>query len=278
MIIKSEPKHLKNMIEAVRSIGRDEAVMKLKENRWLVMSRDGSNVLMTATRVPRQSMEEYDKGGYEAIGLPITPLNKFITKSGGEVTIEMDIDSDQPGAIHITQGRSHAKLANIDVEGISGRMDGGVKVDWEVTIASIDTSKLSDFSQHAQEVIGVDNFYISCREEGMYLFARGDNGDVDMFHPWDEFEDGADIDWSVNNPGEGNALVPKEDKGTDVIISAEHFDDINMFGDTASLDVGNHIPIRLRFQEGDSDFAYIQAPRIDMDDRGHTLPEDILKG
>lgn len=272
--LKSE--YLDYLVNSMYSAGLDEAVLELHDSRWLLKMRGPSNVILVAMMIPEEQMEQYDRGGYERIGLKLPMVETFVSSGSEYVNMWMESRTlwmqDDEGA--------EAKIATVDPETVAGVMDGTIKTDFEVELSS-SLDIFTDFINRGEDMTGDDNYMISCREEGLYLYMRGDNSTYRKFYEWDEFG-GHNIDWSINNLGEADtALVPKNDKGLDVIMSTDFTKSINDLDDEAAISIANHHPMKIVYDKlGDENkppikVSYIQTPRIDED--WGTLPEEALE-
>lgn len=269
-------KYLNQLVGAVSSTDRPEAVLRLYDDKWLVQVRGAANVIMAAMLIPDEQMEHYERNGYEKIGLPLSKLDTFVRDEDEDIKMWMESRTlwmeDESGA--------KAKIATIDPESVEGAMEGSIKTDYEVRIQSgIDL--LTDFIERAEDIAGEDNYMIGCREEGLYLYMTGDNSTMREFYEWDDFE-AHKIDWSINNIGEADdSLVPKKDKGIDVIMATDFTRSINELDDEAVISIANHHPMKIVYDKlGEENkspvkVSYIQTPRIDGD--WGTLPDEVLE-
>lgn len=273
MRLKMNSGDLQDAISAIQITANDEALMMLEDDRWMIKSADEASVLMAAILMPRGAMKEYERNGYERVGLPINKIDKFISGRTDTVTIWME-----ERALHIDDGSTHVKLATIDPDAVEGHMSGAPTVEHEVMFeGSLDTIK--DFVNRADDVLTTGYYLISTREQGLFLYAEGDNGQMTEFISWSDF-DNYEIDWSINNEGPNGSIVPEAQKGTDAIMSIEWSQQLVSISDEAKIYVGNHIPIRILFDKSEDRDAgmkvsLIQTPRIDQSGR-NTMPQEVI--
>lgn len=275
MRMKTKGEVLLNVIEAVKSTGHKEGLMELKDDRWLVKSVDPATVIVTAVRVPDMMLLEWDKGNLDALGLPLDAIEAFI---GGNRSDEIEMWTEQT-TIHMDDGNTHLRRASIDTQSVHGKTDTIPNINHEVVLRS-DLDFLTDFIKKADEVIGSSHYYVGAREEGLYLFARADNGHLDRFFKWSTFDD-VEINWDHNNLGPGNALIPAEDHGIDTIQGIDYTNEINTFDEKAEIRFANHHPTQIVYNLDDEDrtgmsVAYIQAPRLD-EEGDSCIPEEIRR-
>lgn len=265
---------LQDAIEAVDVSGREEAVMVLHDDSWVIKSRGPANVIMAAVLMPERAMKSYDKGRYELIGLPTTKLDEFLGSRDDTVAMWME-----KRALHVDDGGTHARLATIDPDIVDGHMEGSPSVEYEVSFnSSVDVIK--DFANKADNLLTTGSYFLSARNSGLYLYAEGDNGQLDRHIPWDEF-DSHHIDWSVDNEGPEGSLTPSVHEGTDVILAIDFTQELKKIDDNSRISIGNHQPLKILFDKSENGkegmkVTFIQTPRTDMGG-DNSLPDKVVK-
>lgn len=271
---------MEDALNAVQTTEQPEAVMELYEDNWMIKSKGAAEVYMAAVLVPKDAMEEYEpvKGDIdkEEIGLPLDPVNDFINSRKKEYECWMEGDT-----FHIKDDYTHLRRGTIIPESVAGRMHNVPDLDHEVTFVT-DVNFIFDFIDRADNVIGTDHWYIGAREEGIYLYSEGDNGTMDEFRPWDEF-DSYDIDWSINNQARMGLHVPKDDHAVDTILNLGYTQlSGRISGDVARVKVGNHIPTSFIYgleeeREDGMMVSVSQAPRIADDKGSGGIPDSAIQ-
>lgn len=277
MVLTGE--QINDVSESIKSARRDEVVMELYEDKWLIKCSDASNVIMVAILMPRGQMSHYERGEYEYIGIPWNKLKDFVSSGDDEINMWMESRTlymdDNSGA--------RADIATIDPDSVGGWMKNFLDVGYEVEIKR-DLSWITDFIKRAEPITGSDSYMIGVREEGAYLYMKGDNGRMSDFSSKDEF-DSFSVDWSINNLSESKgALVPKKDEGVDVIMATDFTKEINTLSGTPRINIANHFPMKVVYDELGEDskvpmkVSYIQTPRIaQSEDVMSTLPDEVLE-
>lgn len=250
-----------------------EALMILKDNRWMVKSAGPADVLMSAILMPAEAMESYERRGYDEIGLNTEAIDNFVSSRNDTITLEME-----DRALHMDDGDTHVRLATIIPEQVAGATRSAPDVDYEITINN-SPDFIKDFIKRAEEVVGASHYYMGAREDGFYLYAPHDNGSIDRRIEWDEF-DGHELNWEVNNEGPNDAHTPKEDKAVDVIMGTDFTNSMKAIEDEGVINIGNHFPMRWLFdksEEGEPGMkvTFIQTPRVN-NDQENVIPQKII--
>lgn len=265
---------LQDALEAIDISGRDKAVMALNEDNWIIKSSDPANVLMAAVLVPKSAMGTYNPGGYESVGLPVGRMDDFIEGRSDLITMRME-----ERALHVDDGNTHARLATVNPDAVEGHMPSVPNIEYEVTFTS-SVDLIKNFVRKADNVLNTSFYFISARESGLYLYTEGDNGQIDRYNSWDDF-DNYEIDWSVGNDGPTGSLDPETHKGTDCIMSTDFTSDIKKIDDDSVISIGNHIPLRVLYDKsgnssGGMKISLMQTPRIDQSGENR-IPERIIE-
>lgn len=269
---------LLDAIKGARSTGADEGLLNFKDGYWYMRCGGASGVLMFGARVGMESMNVYQRDGVDKLGIEFSPVENFITSRDDIIRFESDGSS-----IILDDGRDKAEIASIVDDYVEGADVDPPNVEHEVQFNS-EVGFIGDFISKAEGVVGADWFFMTCREEGLYMYTERDQGRIDRFYKWDDFDE-VNFDWEVNNTPPGSAAerkekyaTPVDDHQTDVILSSEMMDSLNDIGDEAQIRVGNHCPIKIIWQPEDGiTYSYIVAPRIGGDNSLWTTPEDVYR-
>lgn len=267
---------IKDLLKAAESC-RHEGVMLLKDGKWLLKTIGPDQALMFNTRVTKKAMESYDNGGAEKMGIKYKSILNSINSSNKDVRIEADLGS---GAhkLKVTQGGFTAGLTLVNTDYVEGVGQGVPSVDWPVEVEG-DVSFLRDFIDRADTIVGQDYFFVSPREEGLYLYTEKDNQDLVMRKEWDSFKTSI-VDWDKGSPSDeadGNDLNPPEDKGTDAVFSLNWADAIRFIESEAKFRFGNHSPMHVVFNtDSGIDASYFLAPRFQIESESWALSNDKL--
>lgn len=276
---------LLDVFKGARSAGVDEGVMKFKDEYWVMKCHGDENVNLFAARAPSQCMDLYEPGGIDKLGLDFNKIENFVSSRNDTISLEAE-----DMTLHIEDEYTHARLATIRPDAVGGNASALPKNDHEVKYYG-DFNEIMKFIDKAENVIGSDDFMMSPREEGLYLYASGDNGDLDHFKPWDDIVAGdsvsssLDIDWSVDNqvdedgnPKMGSSLVPSVDKGMDCKMSIDFTNNIEVLADQCQICLANHAPMKLLFDLGNGlKTSYFQAPRISEQAGIDTMPDSVIE-
>lgn len=260
--------------EAVKTTGHYEGLIQLMDDRWMITSEGSASVILAAVLVPEESMEVYDRKGYEAIGVNMDKLLKFVKRTDSElVNLWMD---KRTLNIEENDGNTHAEIATIDTDSISGRTDKALNIEHEVRLQS-NFDFITDFIDKADDIVNSDSYIIGCRDDGLYLYSEYDNGRIDDFYSWDEFDE-VEIDWEVNNYRD-IGHQPAEDRAIDVILGSDFTKELYHPEDTAHISIGNHFPMRLLYEtEGGIKISYFQTPRLpSSEDTTRIIPSKVIE-
>lgn len=264
---------LYNVAKGVESIAQEEAEMILKDDRWMVMSRSPENVSMFAARVPEESMEEYDSGDVDTLGFKTARVTDFISDKNTDVELGWDYDSHD---FYINDGDYRANFTGINTDYVEGSMDEPIKTDWPVNVVG-DIDFLSDFIAKADSFVGgtSDTFIAGAREDGLYLYSRGDDDDIHTRKKWSEFDE-ANVDWSIG------ASDRSDRKEADSVFNMDFMKEFHI---PSSLDaqfriyVGDSKPIRIVAEEESGvDLAYVLTPRVQSSgDSIVNVPDNVVE-
>lgn len=273
MRMQIEGEVLEDLCEAIKSTGHNEGLMDLKDDRWMITSEGPASVILSAVLVPEPSMEVYDRNGYEKVGVRLDKIIEFVKRTDSEL-VNMWIDKRTLN-IEENDGNTHAELATIDIDSVAGKTDKGLNIEHEVKFES-EFDFIRDFISIIEEITNTDHYFIGCRENGLYLYGEHDNGKMDTFNSWDEF-DNVEINWDVNNSDVGH--TPSEDKAIDVIFGCGFSKEIHHPTDKAHISIGNHFPMRILYElDNGAKVSYFQTPRIpDSSSSRDVLPENVIE-
>lgn len=265
---------MEKAINAVQSAGWSEAVMSLKDDRWMMASQGPANVILAAVLVTEPSMEVYERNGYDGIGLDLNNILEFVKRTDSDL-VNMWMNKRTLN-IEEDDGNAHVELATIDIDSIEGRVEGGLDVEYEVKFRN-DFSMISDFISNADNIINTDHYFIGGRENGLYLYAEHDNGKMDDYYSWDDLDD-VEIDWSVDNYAD-RGHRPAEEHAIDSIMGSDFTKELYHPKDEAHISIGNHFPMRVLYElDNGIKISYFQTPRLpDSDSARAVIPDSIIQ-
>lgn len=265
---------IEHISEGVMATGNDEGVIRLKDDRWMITSEGAASVILSAVLVPEESMEIYDRRGYDAVGVKLDKLLKFVKRTDSDmVNIWME---ERTLNIEENDGNAHVELATLDIDTVSGRTDKALNINHEVRFQS-SFDFIIDFIRQTDDIVNADSFIIGCRNNGLYLYSEYDNARIDNFYEWDEFDD-VELDWEVNNYRE-LGHEPAKDEAIDVILGSDFTKELYHPEDTAHISIGNHFPMRILYETEDGiKISYFQTPRLPKSEDVITIiPERVIE-
>lgn len=275
MKMKVKAGKLDKIIQAVKSVGQEEMVMEFNRDNWVVKVIGPANAAMAAIKCPRPALEMYEKGDIDEIGIGLSYLQDFIGSKSSMLTLQLE-----GRTMHIADDEgASAELATIEAGDTPGQMENFPKLDFEVEVVA-DMSFLTDFIKRANDVTGSSTYRIGAREDGFYIYLRGDNAKMAQHKSWDFFSEHS-IDWSVNNTIEGvDGHVPKEDHAIDSLFSVDFTKSINTLSVTPVIRFSNQSPMKILYdlsEEGKKGLiiTYYLAPRHDKQGKA-VIPDDII--
>lgn len=266
---------LADALNAVQATGNDEALITLKDDRWIIKSSDESTILMAAVLTPESAMVSYDKGDYDRVGFHINKVTNFI--SGSSRTIRLWMENR---ALYMSDGSYKARVATIDPASVQGHIPNAPQIDYEATVNG-DPSFIFDFISKQKEIVNTDSYKIGIRDSGIILYADGDNGELAYDAEWDEFES-SNIDWEVNNSvdeGPDGRHIPAEDYAADTIMATAPTEDIKTPSDNCTMHFANQMPMKFLFEKDEGDgmkISFIQAPRIE-NNGNPVVPDSVVE-
>lgn len=259
-------------IEAGESAYVDEGVMVLKESKWMMKTISADKVILAAVLVPEDAVDEYEKGAEDYVGLQFDHFYNFIESKTSSLEIQVD-----GREMHLYEGDDHVRLATIDPEAVSSGIPSAPDLTYEVK-ATGDISSMMSFFNKIKNYNEDASVMISPRDEGMYMYADGDNWMLDRMVEWDSFDD-YNIDWEANKGNENpHGINPPEDEGVDVIQGVQNLLDITKPDNEATIYIANHMPTKLLFElDSGIKISYIISPRLSDDDERMTLPDRVIE-
>jgi hypothetical protein len=264
---------LRGIIDGVLSTGRPEAVMMLKDNRWMIKMVDAGNVVMFACRVEHKAMETYDKGDETQIGVDFESLDDSVYSKSSKVEMEVDTTKGGSRKVIVRQNGYDAGIPLIDPEYVEGVTHNVPQLDWAVEVEG-DISFIKDYVKRADKVTGQSYFMISARGDGIHLYTEKDTKDLHATFEWDQFDDYS-INWEDGNYDGGQQKNPPEAKAVDTILSMEHAKSLDFMGEEGKLFLDNHVPMKLLFTGTEGvDSSYFFSPRVDKESAVLRLPSD----
>lgn len=261
MKIQIEQKKLYNILKGVEAVDQDETVLKLKDDRWLIMCRSESDVVMYGSVVPEDCMEDYERGDMAKVGINTSPILDYISKSSDTVTLSLEESSGGVRKLKMSKGKGGAiEMPMINPEYITGVMADSPSLEWEVEFTG-DVSFLEDFISRSDNIIGSGSFIISPREDKLYLYSEYDDSSTYEKIDWDEFDDVESV------------------SDVRTMLSVEWASALYFMRDEANIQIGDNIPMKIIFDLGDgAKSSYIICPRIDSDDNTSKVPDRVFGG
>lgn len=261
---------LKDCIDAISATKNDDALITLKDDRWIVKSVGPSDVIMAGLRVTTDGMEHYDRRGAEEVGLVIEPLQKFLSSAGDTVRLEYT----EKGRFVASSDNSTIRFTGVVPDSVMGHMSKAPSKDYPVEVYG-DMGVMSDFMSRADKIIGTDHFMLSPREEGLYTYAEKDNNDTWDLFEWEDF-DNHSIDWSIADDDGPSDIDPVSDKAIDSMYSLDVAQNIKFSGYDARLHMSNHGPFKLLLDAHDGvSISYMMAPRVSKSGGIMKLPDEV---
>lgn len=259
-----------DIITCAKKTHKEEGVIVFKDDKWLLKTKGPANILMHAVRVPRESMERYDRRGVEQVGIDYNWVEKFIDSRSGTLGIQLDGHS-----LHLYQGDDHINMGTISPDQIDAAVPGLPNVDYEV-VFDASPSVLMDFAEKVKDYVTDGAIYISPREDALYLYHASDNYELDRRIDWDDIEGGPEFNWEINNLGREGCHIPKDDHAADVLQDIQALTDMKLVTDTVSIYTGNYIPLKVVMNlDSGIDMSYIQAPRMAEEGTMPHPPEEV---
>lgn len=268
---------LSSVAEGVESLLREEAEIKFKEDKWMVMSKGPENVTMFAARVPETAMKEYDPGDVDSLGIKTSKILDFISSKDRNIILSWDYDNHN----FVMEDEDYrATASGVNPEYVEGVMGSSIKTDWPIKVTG-DIDFLIDFIKKADSFLSddsIDAFIVGAREDGLYLYANDDLNDIHAHRSWDDF-DGVDNDWTIDLESTDS---PKE---LDAIYSLSFMKQFTSSMPTQmeadfSINMGEDKPIRvLANAPGGIDFSYVVTPRLSSETSSEvdSVPDDVVK-
>jgi len=262
MELKMKASDLNDVIGPVKSVrkasdGDTEGLVVFKKDRWLVKSRDPSNIVLAAVKVPESAMTTYKPGGVKKLGINFTELDNFIPSGKSPVQIQYDEDTRK---LYLHADGTTLETSTVAPEYISGSDQDFPNVPYQTKISGI-AGRINSFVSKASNVVGSATVVMEARENNFYLFSTRDNRTMVNDTTYDTF-DQADI-------GE----CPVSTRVSASVISSMYKPD-----GESMIHLHENAPIKLTFSNNnDIPVTYFIAPRLSKDDSAKdSVPESAL--
>lgn len=269
MFIEMNAGDLKEVIRSVEATQQDEGVLLLKEDKWLMKAVGDATVLMFATLVPEDAMIEYEKGDTDEVGIRLSDITDMIDDTSDPITLELENKK-----LIIEHGGYEASVPTIDPSVVSGVARQSPDADHCVSF-DMDFSRFTSFLSKADNVADTGHYFMSAREDGLYLYAEHDNSEVRKRYAWDSMDNVA-IDFAAGQSPPQGGHDPAVDAAVDTILALDFTQRINEIASTARFHIDNHYPVKFVFEtESGIKGSYILSPRMPGGDSMVTPPDRV---
>lgn len=271
MKFQMEGREIYNIFDSADKLSTDEAVVKFKDDRWLMKGKDGSNTILFAVMVPEDAMKQYQKRGIDRIGARFGPIKDFTPKNSQLCTFEF-----KDSKLHATDGDFSAKMPTTAINAVKYPVEKVPSVDAPIVIQG-DLDKIMDAVTRIENITGTDHVFISARENNIYVWGKHDASSADKVIPMEEF-DNKQVDWSKASDSEIADYDAEKDKRTETIMSIELLKSIKQIADEGTFYLGNHNPMKFVFEsEAGVKMSWIITPRIPSPDKRSSIPQEIIE-
>lgn len=271
MILTMEGEEIYDIFNSANKLSSDEAVAKFKDNHWLMKAKDGSNTVLFAVMVPRDAMKEYQKRGVDKLGLDFDDITNFTPKKAVETSLEY-----KDNRLYAEAGNEQAVLPTIALDSVKYPVEQVPNVDAPVVIKG-DYGRIVDAANRIEDVTETDHVFVSVRPNNLYIWGRKDARSMKKVIPLDDFEN-VNFDWSKAEAKTAGDYNPQEEKGTETIMSIELLKTVRQIGDSATMHLGNHNPMKFVFESDEGvKMSWIITPRIPSQDKTNRIPEEIVE-
>lgn len=273
MRFKIEAEELSNVLNAA-SAYQEEAVLNLKEKGILVRVHDKSQTAVYNSLIPASALGEYEIGEHPRIGIYVDRMNDIIPTTSDDVLVELE-----DYKININFGGRDYKLGNIDPDQVSGTPEMVPALDLPINI-TLDPNKITDaIDEVANHVYGGEggDYFIQAQEGVLIIWGKQDDFEFTEHFHWEDFED-YDIDWQAATPSDSMPGNPSETKKMINIFSVDLTKDMTFFSDTARLEMGHGMPIKM-VSESDTGIkhSWIVPPRFPKQGQVSEIPQRVIK-
>lgn len=253
MIMEINGETLFDIAKSADSIGRDDILLKLKQDRWLTMVKGVSNTCMFAARIPEESMKSYDTRGEKELAIKSSKIIDFSPPSNSTVKLEYK-DHD----FMLSDGEYTMTTSAIDRDYVEGSMQNTIDTEWPVSAVGC-FDEINSFIKKAKSIVGEAAFIMGAREDGLYLMSKKDDDELHTRIEWDDFDE-VDNDWAkADNAGAGEQKV-------DSLFSIDFYQNLHFPSEASEgfrINMGDNKPLRVISQmSGGGGLVYILTPRI----------------
>lgn len=246
--------------KGAESDGKNEAVFRLKDEHITVRCQDPAEVMMFASLIHEDDIEEYEPGDKTDLGLRLDSISSYINKTDETVSIETAKSDGGVDLLNVSKRKgSSITIPMIDTDSIVGQMHSAPSIEWPVEFIISETDRVNDFISRAKEVTGAGSCLVSTREEGFYLYAEREDYSTKEFIPWDD----DDIELTKSDKDE-----------VDTIFSLGYLSEVDIFDGDMEFHIGDEVPMKTVFSLGESSAAsYILAPRVSNTEGRSKVPD-----
>lgn len=268
---------LHSVVKGAKATGRPEAVIWLKDDRWLMKCISKSDVVMFGAAITDKVMDDYERGDMDELGIGLDKMDSFLaSRNDDKVTVELIETKAKVHKLELSCGNSGIGIPVIAPEYVEGKAQQAPDIDYCVSFTG-DIKFLTNFVKESDNVVGSSSFMISPREGLMYLYSVADDTDNWERKHWEDFDDYS-IDWSKGFYEADHYKNPEEDHAVDSMLSVDWFKGIELISDEGTVFVDNHAPVKILFDtEEGMKASYFVSPRIAADGEVSRLPNRIVK-
>lgn len=278
MKIQINAKEFSDVLDSATAY-RDEGLFNLERDGILLRVHEYSNTALYATFIPDDSMDEYDRGEVNRLGVDLEWLEQFVPSIDEMITIEMTPDESGLNRLYVHTPNRTYSTGLIDPDEISGIPEQAPDIEYPVTI-TMDPDDLMDFVSDAGKIRGSSDsgsFVLSAREGIFYMFSSYDDNEITDCTHWEDFDD-YEINWQDASPSEHSPHNPAEDNIIETFMSINLTDQMSHSTDEIRLQFGHMIPMKVvgRSESGIL-HSYLVPPRYPTSGERSTLPERVIR-
>ena len=269
MILQTTGGMLTDLAKSAESLGRDDVLLELKDDRLLTMIKGIENTSMFAARIPDKGVEKYERRGEDILGLPANKIIDFSPKKNENVQLTYEDHK-----FSLSNGDYTATFNAVNEDYIEGSMDNTIDIEWPIDVTG-QFEEVGNFIGKASNIVGEETFIVGGREDGLYLMSKLDDSELHTRIPWDDF-DKTNLDWSHSDSSVG-------DKASDSVFSTEFFKNLYFPSDASGgfrMNFGEGCPLRVIAQKsGGVDFVYILTPRVSTESNSRimSIPDRVTQ-
>lgn len=273
MRFKIEAEELSNVLQAASQY-QDEAVLNLKEKGILMRVHDESQTAVYNSLIPASSLSEYEIGEHPRIGIYVQRMAEIIPSNSTDVLIELE-----DYKINANFGGRDYKIPNIDPDQVSGTPEMVPSLDLPVNITFDPDLIIDSINEAASHVYGGGggHYFMQAQEGVFIIWAKQDDFEFTEHFHWEDFND-YDIDWQAATKSDTMPGDPTEDRKMVNIFAVELTKNMKFFSDTARLEMGHAMPIKMVSEsETGIKHSWIVPPRFPKEGQVSEVPQRVIK-